>query len=209
LKKALVSLGDYEKIYFGEGFIYDYIGKYKYRISANSFFQTNTIQAEKLYQTALEFASTEKTDIVYDLYSGAGTISLFISEHVKSVYGFEDVEAAVNDAEMNKRNNNVTNVHFYKTNLNKSIIQLLEEKKIPNPDLVIADPPRGGMNPKTVNDLLKLKPTKIVYVSCNPATQARDIKLLCEGGYRLIKMQPVDMFPHTYHIENVVLLIKV
>ncbi|MBL1215553.1 MAG: 23S rRNA (uracil(1939)-C(5))-methyltransferase RlmD [Ignavibacteriae bacterium] len=206
LKKALVAYGDYEKVFFGSGYIYDIIGKYKYRISANSFFQTNTMQAEKLYQTALEFASPEKTDIVYDLYSGAGTISLFISEHVKTVHGFEDVEPAVNDAEMNKQNNDVENVHFHQANLNKSFLPKLEENKIPKPDLVIADPPRGGMNPKTVNDLLKLKPPKIVYVSCNPATQARDVKLLCEGGYELIKMQPVDMFPHTFHIENVALL---
>lgn len=206
LKKSLVATGDYEIVFHGTGFIYDSIGKWKFRISANSFFQTNTFQAEKLYQTALEFAGFNGSEIVYDLYSGAGTIPIFISDHVKYIYGFESVEPAVADAKVNIELNDVKNFEPIIADLNKSFIPKISERNIPKPDLIIADPPRSGMNPKTVNDILNLKPAKVVYISCNPATQARDIKLLCDGGYKLIKAKPVDMFPHTYHIENVVLL---
>lgn len=206
-KKAQTAIGDYEKILHGDGVIFDKIGRFLFRISPNSFFQTNTIQAEKLYQTALEFAEFSGNEIVYDLYSGAGTISIFISSYVKKVYGFESVESAVADAENNLKLNKITNVHPVTANLDKSFFHVIENKNIPKPDIVIADPPRSGINPKTVNDLIKLAPQKIVYVSCNPATQARDIKLLVEGGgYKLVKIRPVDMFPHTYHIENVALL---
>ncbi len=209
LKKSQVALGDYEKVYAGTGFIYDKIGNYRYRISANSFFQTNTFQAEKLYGVALDFAGFKGSEVVYDLYSGAGTISIFISGHVKKVYGFESVDSAVADAKVNCELNNVNNAGFILADLNKSFIPKVKDLGIELPDVIIADPPRSGMNPKTVNDILKLKPEKIVYVSCNPATQARDIKLLIEGGYKLIKIKPVDMFPQTYHIENVALLKRV
>ncbi|MCB9207636.1 MAG: 23S rRNA (uracil(1939)-C(5))-methyltransferase RlmD, partial [Ignavibacteriales bacterium] len=192
----------------GDGIIHDSIGKYKFRISANSFFQTNTVQAENLYQTALDFAEFTGEEIVYDLYSGAGTISIFVSEKVKEVYGFESVRPAVKDAKVNCKVNNIENVKAYEVDLNKTFLPYLEEKKIPKPNTVIVDPPRAGMNPKTVNDLLNLEPNKIVYVSCNPTTQARDIKLLCAEKYKLVKIRPVDMFPQTYHIENVALLIK-
>ncbi|MBI1939701.1 MAG: 23S rRNA (uracil(1939)-C(5))-methyltransferase RlmD [Ignavibacteriales bacterium] len=206
LKKSLVATGDYEIIFHGAGFIYDSIGGRKFRISANSFFQTNTLQAEKLYQTALEFAGFNGSEIVYDLYSGAGTIPIFISNHVKYIYGFESVEPAVADAKVNLELNGVENFEPLIADLNKSFLPKISERNIPKPNLIIADPPRSGMNPKTVNDILNLKPAKVVYISCNPATQARDIKLLCDGGYKLIKARPVDMFPHTYHIENVALL---
>ncbi|MHB8930483.1 MAG: 23S rRNA (uracil(1939)-C(5))-methyltransferase RlmD, partial [Melioribacteraceae bacterium] len=190
----------------GTGVIYDLIGKWKFRISANSFFQTNTFQAEKLYSTALEFAEFSGNEIVYDLYSGAGTIPIFISENVKQIYGFESVAPAIEDAKVNIGLNNVTNFEPMLVDLNKSFLPVIQEKKCPKPDVIIADPPRSGMNPKTVKDILDLMPKKIVYISCNPSTQARDIKLLCEGGYKLIKLRPIDMFPHTYHIENVALL---
>lgn len=206
-KKSQVATGDYEKVYHGPGFIYDMIGEYTFRISANSFFQTNTQQAEKLYQAAVDFAEFRCNEIVYDLYSGAGTIPIFISKLVKEIYGFESVEPAIEDAKINIGLNGITNFQPILCDLNKSFLPVLEEKNIPKPDLVIADPPRSGMNPKTVKDILQLKPPKVVYISCNPSTQARDIKLLCEGGYKLMKLQPVDMFPHTYHIENVALLI--
>jgi 23S rRNA (uracil1939-C5)-methyltransferase len=206
LKKAQVAYGDYEKVFLGDGIIHDTIGKYKFRISANSFFQTNTFQAEKLYQTALDFADFKGDEIVYDLYSGASTISIFISQKVKEVYGFESVRAAVKDGKTNCKLNSIDNVKSFEVDLNKSFLSLLEQYKTPKPDVIIADPPRAGMNPKTVNDILKLEPQKIVYVSCNPSTQARDIKLLCEDKYKLIKIMPVDMFPQTFHIENVALL---
>ena len=206
-KKANIAFGDYEKVYFGEGFIHDTIGKYKFRVSANSFFQTNTLQAEHLYKTALDFAEFNGDEIVYDLYSGAGTIAIFISTKVKQVYGFESVRSAIKDAKMNCEINDVVNVKSFEVDLNKSFLPFLKNKKLPKPHIIIADPPRAGMNPKTVKDILELNPEKIVYVSCNPSTQARDIKLLCEEKYKLVKIQPVDMFPQTFHIENVALLL--
>lgn len=207
-KKAQVAIGDFEQVFYGNGVIFDKIGRFLFRISPNSFFQTNSIQAENLYNTALDFAEFSGDETVYDLYSGAGTISIFVSPHVKEVFAFESVEDAVKDAHTNVELNKITNVHFETADLNKSFIPVIKAKSISKPDVVIADPPRAGMNPKTVNDLIELSPRKIVYVSCNPATQARDIKLLAEAGYKLIKIRPVDMFPHTYHIENVALLIK-
>jgi 23S rRNA (uracil1939-C5)-methyltransferase len=208
-KKALIATGDYEKVYFGSGFIFDSIGNYIFRISANSFFQTNTLQAVNLYQTALDFAALTGNEIVYDLYSGAGTISLFVSDYVKKLYAFEAVESAVSDANENKKLNNAAHVSFYTADLYKSFLPAIEENQIPKPDVVILDPPRSGMHENTVNDVVELGPKRLVYVSCNPATQVRDIKLLTErGSYRLMRIRPVDMFPHTYHIENVALLIK-
>ena len=205
-KLSQVAYGDYEIISHGSGFIYDLIGKWKFRVSANSFFQTNTSQAEKLYSIALEFAEFKGDEIVYDLYSGAGTIPIFISGNVKQIYGFESVAPAIEDAKVNIGLNNVTNFEPMLVDLNKSFIPVIQENRCQRPDVIIADPPRSGMNPKTVKDILELMPKKIVYISCNPSTQARDIKLLCEGGYKLVKLRPVDMFPHTYHIENVALL---
>jgi len=208
LRKAQVAYGDFEKVYFGDGIIYDKITDYKFRISANSFFQTNTLQAIKLYKTALDFAEFKGDEIVYDLYSGASTISIFASKKVKEVYGFESVRSAVKDGKTNCKINDVDNVKSYEVDLNKSCIPYLEQKKIPKPDIIIADPPRSGMNPKTIRDILSLEPEKVVYVSCNPSTQARDVKLLCEEKYQLVKIQPVDMFPQTHHIENVALLVR-
>lgn len=209
LRKAQVAQGDYEKIYFGNGFIYDSIGDYKFRISANSFFQTNTLQAEKLYNAVVDFAGFKNEDVVYDLYSGAGTISIFISKYVKSVYGIEVVEEAAADAYENIKLNSIENCTFVTADLNKSFLEIIDRENLSKPDIVVADPPRSGMNPRTVKDIITLSPKRIVYVSCNPSTQARDIKMLSEtGGYKLIKIKPVDMFPHTFHIENVALLLK-
>ena len=208
IKKALIATGDYEKVYYGNGYIFDSIGNYKFRISANSFFQTNSLQAEKLYQTAMDFAGLTGREIVYDLYSGAGTISIFVSSKAQQVFGFETVESAVSDAEENKKLNKIENVNFIRADLYKPFLPEVEEKQIPKPDVVILDPPRNGMHTNTVDDVIKLSPRTIVYVSCNPATQVRDIKLFCASGYKLVKIRPVDMFPHTYHIENVALLEK-
>ena len=207
-KKAQVAYGDYEEVLYGSGFILDKIGRFTFRISANSFFQTNTLQAENLFNLAKDFAEFNGNEIVYDLYSGAGTIAIFVSENVKSIYAFENVTEAVNDAKENMKLNNVNNIIFFEADLNKSFQEKLRDEKIPMADVIIADPPRSGMNPKTIQDILFVNPQKIVYVSCNPTTQVRDIKVLVENGYKLIKINPVDMFPHTYHIENVALLIK-
>ncbi len=206
LKKSQTAFGDYEKIFAGDGFIFDNIGKFKYRISANSFFQTNTKQAVNLYNKTLEYAGLTGNEIVYDLYSGAGTISIFVSEKAKEVYAFESVEAAVTDANFNADLNNISNLTFIQTDLNKSFLPIIQNENFPKPDVIIADPPRSGMNPKTVTDIIQLSPKKIVYVSCNPATQARDVEQLVKNGYKLIKSCAVDMFPHTFHIENVALL---
>jgi len=205
-KKASIAVGDYEIVYHGSGFISDKIGEYKFRISANSFFQTNTIQAEKLYNTALEYADLKGDEIIFDLYSGAGTIAIYVSKKAKEVYGFESVESSIYDAKENLEINKIDNVSFVQADLYKSFLPFTNV--LPKPDVVILDPPRGGMHSITVKDVLMLQPKKIVYVSCNPSTQVRDIKLLVEGGYKLVKMRPVDMFPHTYHIENVALLVK-
>ena len=206
LKKASVAIGDYEKVYSGTGSIYDKIKNHKFRISSNSFFQTNTIQAEKLYKTAIEFADLKGDEIIYDLYSGAGTITIYCSDKAKYVYGFESVESAVSDAEENTKLNKVENVSFIQSDLYKSFLPVIKKKNIPKHEVIIIDPPRSGMHKNTVEDVLQLNPNKIVYVSCNPTTQARDIRMMIEGGYELIKIRPVDMFPHTYHIENVALL---
>lgn len=208
LRKALVAAGDYEKVIYGSGFIYDTIGAYKFRVSANSFFQTNTLQAEKLYNTALEYADFKGDEIVYDLYSGAGTISIYISGKVKEVYAIEAVESAVNDASSNLQLNNISNVKFIAADLYKSFLPIVTEQNLPHPDVIILDPPRSGMHQNTVEDILQLAPEKIVYVSCNPTTQVRDIKLMTAEKYELVKIKPVDMFPHTFHIENVALLVR-
>lgn len=207
-KKAAIAVGDYEKIFYGSGFIFDEIGKYKFRISANSFFQTNTLQAEKLYQTSLDFAELTGNEIVYDLYSGAGTIAIFISDWAKEVFAFESAESANEDAKANAELNSISNVYFFNADLYKSFHAVVKKNGLPKPDVIIIDPPRSGMHPTAVNDVIKLLPQKIVYVSCNPATQVRDIKLITDTGYVLKKIRPVDMFPHTYHVENVALLIR-
>ena len=206
-KKASIAVGDYEIVYHGSGFIHDKIGNYKFRISANSFFQTNTIQAEKLYNTAHEYAELKGDEIIYDLYSGAGTIAIYVSAFAKEVYGFESVESSIYDAKENLEINKIENVTFVQADLNKSFLAFTNV--LPKPDVIILDPPRGGMHSVTIKDVLQLNPEKIVYVSCNPSTQVRDIKMFVDGGYKLVKIRPVDMFPHTYHIENVALLTKV
>ena len=205
-KLASVATGDYEKVFHGSGYISDSIGEYRFRVSANSFFQTNSLQAEKLYGAALDFAQLTGDEIVYDLYSGAGTITIFISGKAKKVYAFETIEPAINDAEENAKLNNIKNVKFIKADLYKSFLPILKSEGLPKPDVMIIDPPRSGMHPTTVQDAIELSPKRIVYVSCNPGTQARDIKFLTDAGYALEKIRPVDMFPHTYHIENVALL---
>jgi 23S rRNA (uracil1939-C5)-methyltransferase len=208
LKKSATAIGNYEKVLFGIGYIHDMIGGFRFRISANSFFQTNTLQAEKLYQTALSFADLKDDEIIYDLYSGAGTISIFISKHCKEVYAFESVFSAIKDAEQNNLLNNITNVKYLEADLNKSFLAIVKINNLPFPDAIILDPPRSGMNPVTIKDVVELKPKRIIYVSCNPTTQVRDLKLFEKDGYVLKKIQPVDMFPQTYHIENVALMVK-
>lgn len=208
LKKASIAVGDYERIYHGSGFITDSIGKYNFRISANSFFQTNTLQAEKLYQTVVDFAEFTGNEIVYDLFCGTGSIAIFISKFVKEVFGFESIETSIFDAKENTLANNVFNTKFINANLLESIAPALKKKRLPKPDVVILDPPRSGLHKNTIYDVMEMNPRKIIYVSCNPTTQVRDIRKFVDLGYDLVKIRPVDMFPHTFHIENVALLVK-
>lgn len=209
-RKSQVAIGDSERVYHGLGYITEKIGKRTYRISANSFFQTNTKQAERLYNTAKRMADLKPDDVVFDLYSGTGTIALHIADAVKEAVGVENVEAAVEDARKNAATNNVGNCTFIlgdlKERLTKDTAWLNNHSK---PNVMIIDPPRAGMHEKVVQEVLAMKPERIVYVSCNPTTQARDLKLMCnDTGYRIVEVQPVDMFPHTYHIENVVSLVR-
>ncbi len=202
--KNTVAFGEKEFVLHGSGFITDRLGDYTYRISANSFFQTNTAQAEKLYLQILETAQLKSTDIVYDLFCGTGSIALFASSHCKKVLGVELVESSVRDARENAKLHNVDNCEFIQLDL-KDIKHIEEEmREFGHPDVVITDPPRAGMNPKAVKMLLKIAPSAIVYVSCNPASLARDGQMLCEEGqYRLVSCQPIDMFPQTNHVESV------
>ncbi len=207
-RKSQVAVGDYEKVCHGSGFITETIGKRTYRISANSFFQTNTKQAERLYDTAKRMANLQREDVVFDLYSGTGTIALHIADDVREVVGVESVEPAVVDARKNATANGVGNCTFIlgdlKDRLTKDRAWLQNH---PKPNVLIIDPPRAGMHEKVVREVVDMHPERIVYVSCNPTTQARDLKLMCaDADYAIVEVQPVDMFPHTYHIENVVSL---
>jgi len=209
-RKSLVAVGDREVVVHGPGFITDRIGDMVYRISANSFFQTNTLQAERLYDLVRTMARLQPDDVVFDLYSGIGTIALHLAAGVRSVVGIEAVEAAVQDARSNAAAGGRTNCSFIlgdlKDRLTKDTAWL---DRHPRPTVIVTDPPRSGMHEKVVQQLLALTPERIVYVSCNPATQARDLALLCAGdSYRIDAIQPVDMFPHTSHVENVVALFR-
>ncbi len=208
-KRAQIAFGDEERVYHGEGVIREVLANRTFIISAGSFFQTNTEQAETLYNVAAQFAGFKPDDVVYDLYSGTGSIALSISNSVKQVVGVESVESAINDAQRNTAANGVSNCEFVLGDLKDRLTTETDwMKKFPDPDVVVLDPPRSGLHPKVAERLLEIGAPKIVYVSCNPATQARDVKMLCDGKYRLHKLQPVDMFPHTYHIENVALLVR-
>ena len=207
-RKADVAFGEYETLLFGEPYIREKIGELNFKISANSFFQTNTLQGELLYKEVEKLIGFKGDEIVYDLYCGTGTIGLFLSQKAKAIYGFEVIRSALDDAEENADYNEIENVHFLKANLDTFFKSGQLPKRIPKPDVVIVDPPRSGMHLDMTQYLPKLKAKKIVYVSCNPTTQARDSKILHENGYNIKKAVMVDMFPHTPHIENVVLFSK-
>lgn len=190
--------------YSGQPFLTEQFEDLTYKIRPQSFFQTNTEQALLLYRITRDFAELKPDDNVYDLYTGTGTIALFVARQCKQVVGIEYVPAAIEDAKENAIANNIANAHFYagdmKLVLNEELIA-----KHGAPDVIITDPPRDGMHPDVVKQIMACRPGKIVYVSCNSATQARDIALLSEL-YDVVKIQPLDMFPHTHHVENVALL---
>ncbi len=192
------------QVYYGKGFIVEKLADFQFMISPKSFFQTNTRQAEKLYTITRDFAELNGSQIVYDLYCGTGSIGIFVSNMAKKVIGVEVIEDAITDANKNAALNNIHHAHFYTGDVIDICNNTFFESN-GRPDVVITDPPRAGMHEKLVKKLLEIAAPTIVYVSCNPATQARDLALLDEK-YKVEKIQPVDMFPHTLHIENVVQL---
>ena len=203
-KKNNTATGN-TKLLFGEKFITEKIGEYIFKISANSFFQTNSYQVEHLYNYIKKIAKLKKSDIVYDLYCGTGTIGIYLSKYVKKIYGIEIVEDAIKDAKYNAKINNIDNIEYYCGDLKDFFSD--ESKKLENPDIVILDPPRPGLHPKALKDLIELAPKKVIYVSCNPSTLARDVEILINKNYSIENIQPIDMFPHTPHIECIVSLI--
>jgi len=196
-----------EQVVFGPGVIHDEIGDYRFEISPSAFFQPNTLQAERLYTVARDFADLRPTDRLYDLYCGAGTISLFTSEHVNEVIGAELVEDAVANARTNAQMNGVDNCTFVSGDLKELFTPAFVDEH-GRPDVLIVDPPRAGMHKDVVAQIADLAPQRFVYVSCNPQTQARDLDRL-RDVYRIDAVQPVDLFPHTPHVETVVRLTKV
>jgi len=188
----------------GKGYVIEQLGSLRFKIGPKSFFQTNSRQAKALYDTTREFAGLTGNERVFDLYTGTGSIALYVADLCKEVIGIEEIPEAIEDAKENQLLNNIDNAVFYVGDVRRVLSSEFIEKH-GKPDVVITDPPRAGMHEKAILFLLELAAPRIVYVSCNPATQARDIQLLSEL-YRVVKVRPVDMFPHTHHIENVALL---
>lgn len=192
--------------YFGKGYVVEQLGDLRFKIGPKSFFQTNSAQAKNLYDTVVQFAGLTGTENVFDLYTGTGSIALYVARFCRQVVGIEEIPEAIADAEENRALNGVENAVFYAGDV-KDVLDPAFVERHGRPDLVITDPPRAGMHEKAVRFLLDLAAPRIVYVSCNPATQARDIQLLSEK-YDVLKVRPVDMFPHTHHIESVALLVR-
>ena len=194
-KNTNVIMGKENVNLYGNGYIEDILGEYKFKISPLSFYQVNPVQAEKLYNLGVEAAKIDKDDIVFDLYCGIGTISLFMAKYAKKVYGIEIVEDAVKDAKENALNNGVDNVEFLAGDVEDVLDDLINEKGVV-PDVVMVDPPRKGLDNKSIDNILKIHPKKVVYISCNPATLVRDLAKF-EELYELKSIKPVDMFPFT------------
>jgi 23S rRNA (uracil1939-C5)-methyltransferase len=193
-------------LYNGQAFITEHLDGLQFRIGPKSFFQTNTVQAQALYQKIQELAGLQHDEILYDLYTGVGSIAIFLARYAQHVVGIDVTEAAIADARVNARLNDVFNTTFVAGEVEQSLdAQFLSTHG--KPHVVVTDPPRAGMHPQVIKQLLCMAPERIIYVSCNPATQARDVALLSEQ-YQLVTAQPVDMFPHTSHVENIVLLTK-
>ncbi|SIR47762.1 23S rRNA (uracil(1939)-C(5))-methyltransferase RlmD [Priestia flexa] len=204
-KRTNVILGDQTNVLWGEEYIYDYIGDVKFAISAKSFYQVNPEQTKVLYDKALEYADLTGEETVIDAYCGIGTISLFLAQKAKKVYGVEIVPEAIEDAKRNAKLNNIDNAEF-EVGEAEVVIPNWYKQGI-KADVIVVDPPRKGCDEALLKTILKMKPKKVVYVSCGPATLARDLKILEEGGYQTVEVQPVDMFPHTTHVESVSQLI--
>lgn len=199
-----LMLGEKSKILYGDGYIEDVLCGFKFRISPKAFYQVNPLQTEILYNKALEFAELSGKETLLDCYCGTGTIGIIASKKVKSVVGVELNPDAVRDALVNAKINNVENIAFYEADAGDFMVDAAQNKK--NYDIVIMDPPRAGASKDFLRSLVTLLPEKIIYVSCNPVTLARDLSFLTRKGYKVKKIQPVDMFPHTEHVETVCLL---
>lgn len=203
-KNTNVIMGQENEILYGNGYIQDKLGNFVFNISPLSFYQINPIQTEKLYNLVIEKANLKKEDIVLDLYCGIGTIGTFASPYVKKVYGIEIVEQAIKDAKENAKVNKIENIGFYCGDVEQVLENVLEkEKAIPN--VIFVDPPRKGLDKHTIQNILKVKPDRLIYISCNPATLVRDLKEF-EETYEIQEIQPVDMFPFTSHVECVCVL---
>ena len=212
-----VIMGDNYKTIYGKDTITDYIGDLKFNISPLSFFQVNPTQTKKLYAKALEYASLSGEEAVWDLYCGIGTISLFLAKDAKKVYGVEIIPEAIDDARENAKINDIENAEFFVGKAEEAIDRIWSEQKdnhdsnsdgykMTHPDVIVVDPPRKGCDELCLSTMLKMQPDRIVYVSCDSATLARDLKILCEGGYELKKICACDMFSQTVHVETVCLL---
>lgn len=204
MRNTNVILGKENVNIYGDGYIEDILGEYTFRISPLSFYQVNPVQAEKLYNLGVEMAQITKQDTVFDLYCGIGTITLFMSKYAKKVYGIEIVEEAIEAAKENAKMNNVDNTEFYAGDVEVVLDDLINNKGI-SADIVMFDPPRKGLDRNSINNILKIKPKKIVYISCNPATLIRDLAFF-EDQYDIKTIVPVDMFPFTSNVECVAVL---
>jgi 23S rRNA (uracil1939-C5)-methyltransferase len=200
--RASIAVGKKETIYSGDGTIQDRIGPFSFQISANSFFQTNSRGAEVLYNKVKEFAELTGSELVLDLYSGTGTIPIFLSNQAKEIVGIEITQSAVRDAERNCEINGILNCRFILGDIKEKLTDLRMK-----PDVLIIDPPRAGMHKDVLSRVMDLGTERIVYISCNPSTLARDMKIMSQD-YRVVEIQPVDMFPHTFHIESVAKLVR-
>jgi 23S rRNA (uracil1939-C5)-methyltransferase len=203
-KNTNVIMGDKNEAIVGRGYITDRLGDYIFKISPMSFYQVNPIQAEALYNIGIEKANITKNDIVCDLYCGIGTIGIFASKFAKKVYGIEIVKQAIEDAKINANLNNIDNVEFICGDVEDAFDELIKKEKV-KPDVIIVDPPRRGLDEKTIENIMKLKTGRVVYISCNPATMVRDLKMM-EEMYEVVEVQPVDMFPFTSHTESISVL---
>ena len=206
-----VIMGETYRVLWGKGYITDYIGQIRYQISPLSFYQVNPVQTEKLYSLALEYADLKGGETVWDLYCGIGTISLFLAQKAGKVYGVEIVPQAIEDARRNAELNGIKNAEFFVGKAEEVLPAFYEQKRAEgsaetHADVIVVDPPRKGCDGKLLDTIVKMAPEKVVYVSCDPATLARDLKILCANGYELVKVRPVDQFPMSVHVETVVLL---
>src|SRR5699024_5922101 len=203
-EKTNVIMGKKSRTLFGEDYIYDSIGNLKFKISPRSFYQVNPTQTKVLYEKALEYANVGPDDIVIDAYCGIGTISLFLAQKAKKVYGVEMVPEAIDDAKINAKLNGITNAEFFVGQAEKVMPWWTQQGL--RPDVIVVDPPRKGCDEALLQAMIDMQPKRIVYVSCNPSTLARDLRILEDGGFRTQEVQPVDMFSQTAHVEVVALM---